>query len=124
MPNINAETLTASTWLLLGAHEDENKEPVHGVKLAFHAEPYGLRGAMINWRTGDEIPLASLCFNESLLELQMSPDNSFQGETPTLRMNIVGEHFEGYWFNSANEQLPTPKLKIVRYGTERAASTL
>src|SRR5687767_15934558 len=101
---MSIETIAAHVWLLLAADEDENKTPVHGVKLAFHAIAGGIRGAIVNWRNGDEIPLASLSFDGSRLELQMTPDEHYRGEILTLKMSLVGGQFEGYWTNSANEK--------------------
>ena len=92
------------------------------MQLVFHDDPSGFRGAIVNWVTGDEIPLASLHFDGSTLELQMEPDEAgraaHKGETPTLEMKLVDDHFEGYWMNSVGEKLGgplVPKLKMVRY---------
>jgi hypothetical protein len=114
MAQMNTEAIAAHKWLLLGAEENPEEVPVHGVKFVFHDEPSGLRGAMVNWVTGDELPLATLRFDGFTLELQMKSDEDFKGENPTLTMSLVDEEFEGYWMNIGGEKLLGKKLKMVR----------
>src|SRR4051812_13715766 len=122
MARMSIETLAIGKWLLLGAEADPEKAPIHGMKLVFHNDKGGCRGARVNWVTGAEIPLASLHFNGSTLKLQMELDEAgraaYKGEIPTLIMNLVGDHFEGDWVNSISEKIGgplAPKLKMVRY---------
>ena len=112
---LDPEELISSTWLLLGAGENERKKPVHGVRFAFQAEPGGgFSGAVTGWGSGERIPLAAVRFDGSTLEIQMAPGKQSR-EMPTLVADRIGEAFEGYWYDSANRRLPLPKLKIVRY---------
>ena|SRR5271157_3343535 len=120
MARISIKTLAVGKWLLLAAEADPEKRPVHGMKLVFHDDPGGFRGAIVNWVTGAEIPLASVQFDGSTLKLQMELDEAgraaLKGETPTLVMKLVDEHFEGDWMNSLGEKLggpQVPKLKMV-----------
>ena len=46
MTQMTIETLVIGEWLLLGAGEDPEKSPVHGVKLVFHNDPGGLVGPL------------------------------------------------------------------------------
>ena len=112
---MNIDRLVADKWILLGAQEDAANIPVHGVRLVFHNGPAGLRGAIVNWNTGDETPLASLRFDGSRLELQMNPDAHSNGPMPTLVTSLAGDQFEGYWVGATTKQASGPKLKIVRY---------
>ena len=92
------------------------------MKLVFHDDPGAFRGAIVNWVTGAKIPLASIHFDGSTLELQMEPNEAgraaLKGETPTLVMKLVDDHFEGHWMNSIGEKAGgprVPKLKMVPY---------
>jgi hypothetical protein len=108
--------LPSSTWLLLGAGEDEGRTPVHGMRLAFQAEPGGgFSGAVIGWGGGERIPLAAVRFDGSTLEFRMAAPAGQSREMPTLIADRVGERFEGYWYDPANRRLGSPRLKIVRY---------
>jgi hypothetical protein len=118
---MSSEALAVDKWLLLGAEVNPENKPVHGVRLVFHDESTGLRGACVNWVTGEEVPLASLHFDGSTMELQMAePDEAAKaayGGTPTLAMKLIDDRFEGYWTNSTGEKLGgplAPKLKMVR----------
>ncbi len=118
MSQMSFEILADGKWLLLGAGENPERKPVHGVQLIFRQESDGLRGAIVKWGSGDEIPLASLHFDGSTLRLQMQPDEGYAGELPTLNMEAVDDRFEGYWVNARGERqggLRAPKLKLVRY---------
>jgi hypothetical protein len=121
MAQMSVGTIAVGGWLLTGADADPNVSPVHGVKLVFHNDHNGFHGAMVNWVTGDEVPLAHLHFDGSTLELQMEPDEASRAvkeEIPTLIMTAVANHFEGYWMNASGEKLGgplAPKLKMVPY---------
>jgi hypothetical protein len=122
MARISIETLVMGKWLLLAAEADPEEGPVHGMKLVFYDAAGALRGAIVNWVTGAEIPLARIHLDGSTLELQMEPDEprraALKGETPTLVMKLVDDHFEGHWMNSIGEKLGgprVPKLKMVPY---------
>jgi hypothetical protein len=118
MAQVNVQDLASGTWLLLGAGENPERKHVHGVQLVFRQEIDGLRGAIVKWKTGDEIPLASLHFDGSALRVQMQPDEDYAGEVPVLTMQLVEDRFEGYWMNSNGERMhgpQAPKLKLVRY---------
>jgi len=61
-----------------------------------------------------QIPLASVQFDGSVLRLQMqAPEGKTQTEMPTLVMRTTNDKFEGCWMKSATEQLG-PNLKLVR----------
>jgi hypothetical protein len=117
---MNIETVVLNKWLLTSAEE---RWPIrcirflsfgkfgnlpHGVKLVFHNEASALRGATINWRSGDEEPLANLRFDGSVVEFQMEPG------TPILRMTVANDQFEGYSISPSGETLG-PKLKMIKY---------
>jgi hypothetical protein len=104
--------LAADKWLLLDATADETDTPVHGVRFTFRNEPDGLRGSVVKWVTDEEIPLADLRFDGSSLELQMTPDEHYKGEIPTLKMTLRGDQSEGGWTNQ--DFPPAWKLKLVR----------
>ena len=119
-PTMRIETVVVDKWLLTSAEE---RWPIrcirflsfgkfgnlpHGVKLVFRNEAAALHGAAINWRNGDERPLASLRFDGSVLELQMEPG------TPILRMTAANDQFEGYSIAPNGERLG-PKLKMIKY---------
>ena len=70
MAQISVETLAVGGWLLTGADADPSNGPVHGIKIVFHNDHSGFHGAMINWVTGVEIPLAYLHFDGSTLKLK------------------------------------------------------
>ncbi|HEY1758071.1 MAG TPA: hypothetical protein VGG72_22065 [Bryobacteraceae bacterium] len=111
---MRTEALAAGQWLLMGIAHNAGDAPVHGVKFKFHDEPSGLRGAIVNWETGGEIPLARLRFDGSVLEIQMTPDDDYEGEDATLTMKLEGKQFEGYWMNESGEKLLDRKLKLVQ----------
>jgi hypothetical protein len=122
MAQISIGTLGVGGWLLMDADADPSDGLVHGVKLVFHNDHSGFHGAMVNWVTGVEIPLAYLHFDGSTLKLQMKPDEASRAavkeEIPTLIMTAVENHFEGYWKNANGERLGgplAPKLKMVPY---------
>ena len=118
MAQTDIEDLTSGKWLLLGAGDDPERKHVHGVQLVFRREADSLRGAIVKWRTGDEIPLATLHFDGPTMRLQMQPDEDYTGEVPVLTMYLVDDRFEGYWMNSKGEPMDgpqSPKLKLVRY---------
>jgi hypothetical protein len=112
--SMNIDRLVADKWILV-AQDDSAKVRAHGVRLVFHNDPAGLRGATINWNTGAEIPLASLRFDGSRLELQLNPDANSKRPMPTLVTSLAGDQFEGYWVDATTKQALGPKLKIVRY---------
>ena len=119
MAQISVETLAVGGWLLTGADADPSNGPVHGIKIVFHNDHSGFHGAMINWVTGVEIPLAYLHFDGNTLELQMKPDEGSRAavkeDIPTLIMTAGESHFEGYWMNASGEKLGgplAPKLKM------------
>ena len=122
MAQMSVGTLAVGGWLLTDADADPSDGPIHGVKLVFHNDHNGFHGAMVNWVTGVEIPLAYLRFDGSILKLQMKPDEAKRAavkeEIPTLIMIAVENHFEGYWMNASGERLGGPlarKLKMLPY---------
>lgn len=115
--SIDVEKLPRGAWLLSPAEErwpircmrflSFGKIAPHGCLIVFHNEAAGLRGAMVNWRNGEERPLASLRVDGSVLEFQMEPG------TPIFRMTLTHK-LEGYSF-SANGEAPGPKVKMIEY---------
>ena len=117
---MNIETVVLNKWLLTSAEERWSIRCIrflsfgkfgnlpHGVKLVFHNEASALHGATINWRNGNERPLANLRFDGSLLEFQMEPG------TPMFKMTLANDQFEGYSISPSAETLG-PKLKMIKY---------
>ena len=104
----------AGKWHLLAEEEDEVHIPRHRMDFVFYSEGGRLRGAIFNRNNGQEIPLASLQFDSSVLRLQMqAPEGKAQSEIPTLVMQRTHDKFEGCWMNSAKERWG-PNLKLVK----------
>jgi hypothetical protein len=104
----------AGKWRLLHGSADEGRVPLHRVDLVFHNEASGIRGAILNTLNSQEIPLASLEFDGSVLRLQMqAPEDKRRAEMPTLVMRAINDKFEGCWVKSGTEPLG-PHVKIVR----------
>ena len=115
---MNIETLVQGKWLLTSAKDlwrvrfirflSFGKLPVHGVKFVFHHASAGLHGATINWRTGEERPLASLRFDGVALELRM------ESAAALLTMAVAGDQLEGHYMDSDGQTLG-PKLRMIKY---------
>ncbi len=104
----------AGKWHLVDEVADEVHVPLHRLDLMFHSEGGRLRGAILNRINGQEIPLASLQFDGSVLRLQMqAQEGKTQAEMPMLVMRTTHDKFEGCWMNSATERLG-PNLKLVK----------
>jgi hypothetical protein len=89
-------------WHLLDIAADETDIPQHRMDLVFHDQS---RGAILRRDNGEEIPLAAVRFNGTILQLQMAaPSGKPKAEMPWLSMVLTGGRFEGiaYYFYSGS----------------------
>ncbi len=101
-------------WHLLDIAADEMNLPQHRVDLVFHTQPEGYRGAILRRDNGEEIPLAAVQFDGTILRLQMAaPSGKPQAEMPWLSMVLTGGGFEGSYQDSTGAPMGG-KLKLVR----------
>ena len=101
-------------WHLLAEEEDEVHIPRHRMDFVFYSEGGRFRGAIFNRNNGQEIPLASLQFDGSVLRLQMqAPEGKAQAGMPTLVMQRTHDKFEGCWM-AKGRRYPGPNLKLVK----------
>jgi hypothetical protein len=97
-------------WHLLDIAADETNIPQPRMDLVFHDQS---RGAILRRDNGEEIPLAGVQFDGTILRLQMAaPRGNAQAEMPWLSMVLTGGRFEGSYQDSTGAPMGV-KLKLL-----------
>jgi hypothetical protein len=111
----------AGKWHLLNAAADEIHIPHHRVDLLFKMDQEHLAGAILNRVTGEEMPLAEVNFDGSILQLRMCARSETEPSSmPTLVLSAGKDRFEGQWREEDGEVFDA-KLKLIRARDENRA---